>query len=94
VSELQLRRWYAATDRSIVTQTYGAQRLWHYLDRRYPGPLGAYLMRLGRSGVGEGLYEFVETFRAVTESAFGPAFHRFAVQVAADDLAGSRPFAG
>ena len=92
VSELQLRHWYAATQRSITSQTYGAQRLWHHLDRRYPGLLGAYLERLGRSTVGEGLGEFVETFRAVTGTAFGAPFHRFAVKVAADDLARVTPF--
>ena len=87
VSELQLRSWYAATNRSITTQTYGAQRLWHHLDRRYPRLLDAYLEHLGRSSTGEGLRELVETFRAVTGTRFGPAFHRFALDVAANDLA-------
>ena len=79
----------AATQRSITTQTYGAQRLWHHLDRRYPRLLDAYLERLGRSSTGEGLRELVETFRAVTGTRFGPAFHRFAL-----DVAGRRPRAG
>lgn len=91
VSTLQLRHWYGATHRSITTQTYGAQLFWHHLDRRYPELLGAYLKRLGRASVGEGLRDFVWTFRAVTKSSFGHTFHRFAVEVAADDLARLTP---
>lgn len=87
VSVLQLRHWYAETDRSITTQTYGAQRLWSYLDRRHPALLDAYLERLGHSCAGEGLHEFVRTFSAVTRTRFGPEFHRFAVEVASDDRA-------
>jgi hypothetical protein len=86
VSELQLRHWYAATHRSVTAQTYGAQRLWHHLDRRYPGLLDAVLTRFGSPSASEGLRPFVETFRAVTKTPFGPAFHRFAVDVARDDL--------
>ena len=46
VSTLQLRGWFAATGRSIVSQSYGAQLLWRSLDTEQPRFLPALLQRL------------------------------------------------
>ena len=43
VSSLQLRRWFAAPQRSVTSQTYGSQLLWRFLDEHQPRLLHAYL---------------------------------------------------
>jgi hypothetical protein len=88
VSRIQLREWLGATERSIAEQTYGAQRLWHYLDERHPALLPAYLARLERAGkrAGRGMRAFLETYGRVTGNPFGPEFHRFALAVEDSEL--------
>src|SRR5919197_224083 len=36
VSSLQLRRWFAAPQQSITSQSYGSQLLWRFLDEHVP----------------------------------------------------------
>ena len=85
VASLQLRRWFAAPQRPITAQSYGAQLLWERLDRRYPRLLPAFLARLAARPVrGEGRRELAATFRLVTGRAFAPEFHAFALAAAAD----------
>ncbi len=45
VSSLQLRHWFAAPQRSVTEESYGAQLLWQFLDERQPALLPAYLTR-------------------------------------------------
>jgi hypothetical protein len=85
VSTLQLRRWFAAPHRSLTKQSYGAQLLWAYVDRRHPRLLPAYLARLATGRVrGEGAAELAATFRRVTGRPLAPLFHAFALAVAAE----------
>jgi hypothetical protein len=85
VSTLQLARWLATPQRSITTQSYGAQLLWAHLDRRYPRLLAAYLARLGARPVrGEGAREFAATFERVAGRPLAPVFHAFALAAAAE----------
>ena len=85
VSTLQLRRWFAATDRSMTEQSYGAQLLWGQLDMEQPRFLPALLARLAAKPVsGEGQHAVATTFARVAGEPFAPAFHRFALTVARD----------
>lgn len=85
VAAIQLRRWLTAPQRSLTTQSYGAQLLWRHLDERSPRLLPAFLARLAARPVsGEGLAAFVRTYRRVVGRPFGPAFHDFALHVAAE----------
>jgi hypothetical protein len=85
VSTIQLRRWFSATDRSITTQSYGAQLLWRQLDREEPRLLPALFTRLAaRLVADEGQHTVTSTYARVTGKQFADAFHRFAVAVAAD----------
>ena len=90
VSTIQLRRWFSATDRTMTTQSYGAQLLWRQLDSQAPRFLPALLTRLAaRPRAGEGQRVVASTYASVTGKPFAAAFHRFAVSVAtdyADDL--------
>jgi hypothetical protein len=83
VSTIQLRRWFAATERSMTTQSYGAQLLWRQVDVEQPRFLPALLARLGaRPVAGEGEHAVAETYARVARRPFAGAFHRFAVSVA------------
>jgi hypothetical protein len=49
-AEIQLRKWFEATDRPVSEQSYGAQLLWGYLDRLCTSILPFYLSNLGTPG--------------------------------------------
>jgi hypothetical protein len=94
VSALQLRRWFAAPNRSIATQSYGSQLLWERLDRLAPRLLPAYLERLGAKPVEDaGRAAFVATFARVAKRPFAPVFHRFVLSVADEHGTRIRPVA-
>ncbi len=85
VSTLQLRRWFAATKRSIVTQSYGAQLLWRSLDIEQPRFLPALFQRLAAEPLaGEGGGAVAATYARISGRPFSQAFHRFAVALAGD----------
>jgi hypothetical protein len=85
VSTIQLRRWFSATERSMTTQSYGAQLLWRQLDTERPRLLPALFARLAaRPVAGEGQHAVSSTYARVAGKPFADAFHRFAVSVAAD----------
>jgi hypothetical protein len=85
VSTIQLRRWFSATERSLTTQSYGAQLLWRWLDTEQPRLLPALFARLAaRPVAGEGQYAVASTYARVGGKPFVEAFHRFVVSVAAD----------
>ena len=85
VSTLQLRRWFAATERSIVSQSYGAQLLWRSLDTQQPRFLPALFQRLAAEPVaGEGAGAVAATYARISGRPFSQAFHRFAVALAGD----------
>jgi hypothetical protein len=74
VSSLQLRPWFEAPQRSMTSQTYGAQLLWSFLDERQPRLLPAYLAR------GDGrAASLASTYERVARAPFAAAFARFAV---------------
>src|SRR5215213_3404590 len=77
VSSLQLRRWFAAPQRSMTSQSYGSQLLWRFLDERQPRLLPAFLAS------GDGRAErLVSTYERLARASFGAAFARFAVWTA------------
>jgi hypothetical protein len=85
VSTIQLRRWFSATDRSMTTQSYGAQLLWRWLDTKQPRLLPALFTRLAaRPVAGEGQRAVASTYARLTGQPFSDAFHSFAVSVARD----------
>jgi hypothetical protein len=85
VSTIQLWRWFSATQRSMTTQSYGAQLLWRRLDTEQPRLLPALFARLAaRPVAGEGQHAVASTYARVADKPFADAFHRFAVSVAAD----------
>jgi len=85
VATLQLRRWFSATERSMTTQSYGAQLLWLRLDGEAPRFLPALLSRLAaRAVAGDGRQVVASTYARVTGGRFADAFDRFAVSVAED----------
>ena len=85
VATIQLRHWFAATERSMTTQSYGAQLLWRLLDTEQPRLLPVLLARLGaRPVTGEGQHAVASTYARLAGKPFADAFHRFAVFVAAD----------
>jgi hypothetical protein len=85
VSTIQMRRWFSATDRSMTTQSYGAQLLWGWLDSEQPRLLPALLARLAEHpAAGEGERAVASAYAHVAKKPFAGAFHRFAVSVAAD----------
>ena len=77
VSALQLRRWFQAPQRSLTTQTYGAQLLWRFLDERQPGLLPAYLARAAHGNARAAT--LVSTYQRAAGAPFAKAFCRFAV---------------
>ena len=81
VERLQLHPWWERTWRPISGESYGAQLLWRYLDKRYPPFLHVYLTRLARArpaGLGQGRRLFSETFGRVNGRPFGLVFGDFA----------------
>ena len=85
VSAIQLRPWFAATERSIVGQTYGSQLLWRWLDAEQPRLLPVLFRRLAAQPVaGEGQRPVAATYARIAGKPFPPAFHRFAVSVTVD----------
>jgi hypothetical protein len=85
VSTIQLWRWFSGTERSMTTQSYGAQLLWRRLDVEQPRLLPALFTRLAaRPVAGEGQHAVASTYARVAGHPFADAFHRFAVSVAAD----------
>ena len=85
VSTLQLRHWFAATGRSIVSQSYGAQLLWRSLDAQQPRFLPALFARLAAApAAGDGRDVVAATYARTAGRPFAQAFHRFAVSVAGD----------
>ena len=78
VSSLQLRRWFAAPQRSMTSQTYGSQLLWRYLDERQPRLLPAYLARGPRARGDARGTTLVSTYERVARTPFATAFGRFA----------------
>jgi len=88
VSSLQLRRWFAAPQRSMTTQTYGAQLLWRFLDERRPQLLPVYLARSARAHGDARATSLVSTYEQIAHASFAAAFGRFAAWAA--DLYGDR----
>jgi hypothetical protein len=85
VSTIQLWRWFSATERSMTTQSYGAQLLWRRLDTEQPRLLPVLFARLAaRPAAGEGQRAVASTYARVAGKPFADAFHRFAVSMAAD----------
>jgi hypothetical protein len=85
VSTIQLRTWFTATDRSMTTQSYGAQLLWRQLDEEQPRLLPALFTRLAaRPVAGEGQHAVASIYARVAGKPFAEAFHRFAVSMATD----------
>jgi hypothetical protein len=85
VSTIQMSRWFSATERSMTTQSYGAQLLWRWLDTEQPRLLPALFSRLAEHpNGGEGEHAVTSTYARVAGKPFAAAFHRFAVFVAAD----------
>ena len=85
VSTLQLRRWFSATGRSIVSQSYGAQLLWRSLDEEQPRFLPALFRRLAAEpAAGDAGDVVAATYARIAGRPFAQAFHRFAVAVAGD----------
>jgi hypothetical protein len=82
VSSLQLRRWFAAPQRSVTSQTYGSQLLWRFLDERQPRLLPAYLARSARARGDVHAASLVSTYERVARAPFAAAFGRFAVWAA------------
>ena len=82
VSSLQLRRWFAAPQRSVTHQGYGAQLLWRFLDERQPGLLPAYLTSSARARGDIRGASLVSTYERVARTPFAAAFGRFAVWAA------------
>jgi hypothetical protein len=83
VSTIQLRRWFAATERSMTTQSYGTQLLWRRLDAEQPRFMPALLARLAaRPVAGEGQHAVASTYERIAGRPFAEAFERFAVAVA------------
>jgi hypothetical protein len=81
---LQLRHWFAAPERTIVSQTYGASLLWRDVDGRSPQLLGTYLRRLAASPGAAAGPALVSTYRHVTGKAFAGAFSDFALRAIGD----------
>ena len=85
VSTLQLRGWFAATGRSIVSQSYGSQLLWRSLDTEQPRFLPALLQRLAAEpAAGDGGGAVAATYARIAGRPFPQAFHRFAVALVGD----------
>lgn len=85
VSAIQLRRWLSSTRQSITVQSYGAQLLWRRLDASQPRLLPALFRRLAaRPAPDDGRGAVAATYARIAREPFAPAFHRFAVSVAAD----------
>jgi hypothetical protein len=82
VSSLQLRSWFAAPQRSLTTQSYGAQLLWRFLDERQPRLLPEYLARSAQAGGDAGAASLVSTYERVAHAPFAATFGRFAVWAA------------
>ncbi len=82
VSSLQLRSWFAAPQRSLTTQSYGAQLLWRFLDERQPRLLPEYLARCARAGGDVRAASLVSTYERVAHTSFAVTFGRFAVWAA------------
>ena len=73
VSSLQLRHWFAAPQRSVTEQSYGAQLLWRFLDERQPRLLPAYLTARVRAPAQAG-GSLASTYERVAHRPFAPAF--------------------
>lgn len=82
VSSLQLRRWFAAPQRSVTSQSYGSQLLWRFLDERQPRLLPAYLARSVRAHEDANGVSLVSTYERVAHAPFASVFGRFAVWTA------------
>ncbi|HEX6699804.1 MAG TPA: hypothetical protein VF101_03660, partial [Gaiellaceae bacterium] len=83
VSTIQLRAWFSATERSMTTQSYGAQLLWRWLDAEQPRFLPALFTRLAaRPVAGAEQGAVASTYARDAGRPFAQAFHRFAVSVA------------
>jgi hypothetical protein len=82
VSSLQLRRWFAAPQRSMTSHTYGSQLLWRFLDERQPRLLPAYLARSARARGDSHGASLVSTYERVARAPFSAAFDRFAAWTA------------
>jgi hypothetical protein len=87
VTTIQLRRWLSAADRGLTGQSYGAQLFWRYFDSAEPGFLPALLDRLAAGPVvGEGESVVRSTYEDAAGTPFAPAFHAFALSVAAEHV--------
>jgi hypothetical protein len=82
VSSLQLRRWFAAPQRSVTSESYGSQLLWRFLDEQQPRLLQAYLVASARARGDARGASLVSTYEQVTRSPFASAFGHFAVWAA------------
>jgi hypothetical protein len=92
VSTIQLRHWFSATERSMTTQSYGAQLLWRQLDAEQPRFVPSLLARLAaRPVAGEGQRAVAATYARVAGRPFAEAFHRFAVSVASEHAEDIQP---
>ncbi len=78
VSSLQLRRWFAAPQRSLLDESYGAQLLWRFLDERQPRLLPAYLARVARARPETEAATLATTYARVAGEPFARAFGAFA----------------
>jgi hypothetical protein len=82
VTSLQLRRWFAAPQRSVTSESYGSQLLWRFLDELQPRLLPAYLVRSARARRDARGTSLVSTYEQVARTPFASAFGRFAVWAA------------
>jgi hypothetical protein len=82
VSSLQLRRWFAAPQRSVTRESYGSQLLWRFLDELQPRLLPAYLVRSARARGDARGASLVSTYEQVARTPFASAFGRFALWAA------------
>jgi hypothetical protein len=82
VSSLQLRRWFAAPQRSVTSESYGSQLLWRFLDEQHPRLLQAYLVGSVRARGDARGASLVSTYEQVARAPFASAFGHFAVWAA------------
>lgn len=91
VSNLQLRRWFAAPANSIMNQSYGSQLLWRYLDERQPNLLPAYLEAAAHARAGVSPGTLAAVYERESHGSFGRIFSRFATWVADANAREIRP---
>ncbi len=84
VTTLQLRPWFAAPQMSLMSQAYGAQILWRYLETHDPRVLPAFLASVAASIPSSFAARLTEVYARVAPRSFTWAFADFATWVAED----------